>query len=366
MSRRARSLLAVLLAAVGAAVGAAEAPPQLVKPVVPARAAVRARIPIAEDQRTAMQLKAQIAGPKGKMIDVTVLLESLPQTGTVSLKKWKEWGFEVPADRVGVIPELIVAAAQVAPKPAKGRDIEVRLANVKVNIVEPPGGGDANAFELFLSLGGLTGGAERRFEPRLHFADKFLELTVPATAVKRLSAGDATSPDPQATADDKLVPAVGTMQANGYPVFAFASVNGYTRYTAAGRVEAVNVGVSSTSNYAPPGILMTVNTARGCGVEMENLPGDGEIVPGKVKELRLAVLTGAGLRAPKDFVLKDVTVHVNSDRSQPFVWLGPRFVEEYFADGVYGCGSDGVWRLHGRVKPAFLEDTKTRTPPKKP
>ena len=365
MPRRSRALLAVLLAAAGAAVVAADAPP-LVKPVVPARGAVRARIPVTEDKRTPMQFKAQIAGPKGKRFDATVLLDSLPHKGTVALKTWKAWGFEVPANRTGVLPELVVAAAQVATKPAKGRDIEVRLANVTVDIVERPEGDYASDYDLALCLSDLTGGADRRFEPRLHFADKFLELTVPATAVKPLKTGDATAPDPPANADDKRVPAVGTMQANGYPAFAFASVNGHTRYTAAGRVETVNVGVSSTSNYPAPGIVMTLNTARGCGVEMANLPGDGEVVPGKVKELRFAVLAGVGLRTPKDFVLKDVTVHVTDDKSQSFVWLGPRFVEEYFADGVYGCGADGVWRLYGRVKPAFLEDAKTRTPPKKP
>lgn len=367
MSTRTRSTLAVFLAAAGALAAAAEPPPPLVKPVVPAGTAVRARVPLAEDERTAVQLKAQIAGPKGKVIDVTVLLESLPQKGTVSLKKWKEWGFDVPANRVGVIPELIVPAAQVAPKPTKGRDVELRLPNVKVDIVETPGGKDGdNVFELFLSLRDLTGGADKAFEPRVHFADKFLELTVPGTGVKRLNAGDATSPDPRATADDKRVPAVGAMQTGGYPVFAFASVNGYTRYaTPAGKTETVNVGVSTTSNHAAPGILMTTSTARGCGVEMEKQPGEGEIVAGKVKELRLALLTGAG-KAPKDFVLKDVTVHVNDDRSQSFVWLGPRFVEEYFADGVYGCGSDGVWRLHGRVKAELLADVKTRAPAKKP
>lgn len=98
---------------------------------------------------------------------------------------------------------------------------------------------------------------------------------------------------------------------------------------------------------------------------MEKEPGPGEIVPGKVKELRLALLTGVG-KVPKDFVLKDVTIHINDDKSQAFIWLGPRFVEEYFVDGVYGCGSDGVWRLHGRVKVELLQDVKTRAPAKKP
>ncbi len=285
-----RLTVVVVLAAV-AGVATAD-PPQLVKPVAPAGGAVRARVPLAEDKNTAVQFKAQIAGPKGKVIAVTVLLESLPQKGTVSLKKWKEWGFEVPANRVGVISELIVPAAQLAPKPTKGRDIELRLPNIKVDIVEPPGGKDGdNAFELFLSLRDLTGGADKAFEPRVYFADKFLELTVPNTGVKRLNAGDATSPDPQATADDKRVAAVGTMQPTGNPVFAFASVNGQTRYTTpTGKVETVNVGVSTTSNHAVPGILMTTSTARvrgrgGKGARPGgDRPGEGEGVAARASD----------------------------------------------------------------------------------
>jgi hypothetical protein len=111
---------------------------------------------------------------------------------------------------------------------------------------------------------------------------------------------------------------------------------------------------------------MTVHTARGCDVEFTPPEGmDWGSVEGKVKELRLGVFAGPGLRAQKDFVLKDVKVVVYNQDSYGFVYLGPRFVEEYFKDGVFGCGPDGVWRLHGRVKTELLEDLKTRTPPPK-
>jgi hypothetical protein len=366
-----RLTAAALLAALCGYVPAADPPAPLVKPVAPAAGSTRARVPVAEDKNTVMQFKAQIPKPQGKKgetIDVTVMIESLPNVKIVTLKKWKSWGFEVPANRVGVIPELIVPAAQVAPKPAKGRDVELRFQNVEVDIVEPGGGEEPTAgCDLRLCLRDLTKGADRTFEPRVYFADKFLELTVANAAVKRLNTGDATSPDPTATADKKLVPAMGAMRATGYPAFAFASVNGLTQYkTAAGKMETVNAGVSSATNYAAPGIVMTVNTARGCGVELEKQPGDGESVPGKVKELRLGLLTGPGFKTQKDLVLKDVTVLVIDDKTQSFIWLGARFVEEYFTDGVYGCGPDGVWRLHGRVKAELLQDIKMRTPPKKP
>jgi hypothetical protein len=365
---RTRFTAVALFAAVGTVAAADPAP--LVKPVTPAGAGVRVRVPVTEDKSTFMQFKAQIPKPQGKKgetIDIKVALDTLPNVSKVNPKRWKAWGFEVPGNNMGVLPELIIPAGQLAPKPTKGRDVELRLANVKLLLVEPPGGKEEyEGCDFALSLRDLTGGADRAFEPRVYFQDRFFELTAPGTTVKKLNAGEATSPDPAATAGD-LVPAMGTLNGTQFPLFAFASVNGLTRYTTpAGKMETVNAGVGSLSNFPDPGIIMTVNTARGCGVVLEKQPGDGETVPGKVKELRLGFLVGPGFKAQKDFVLKDVTVHVVDDKTQSFIWLGPRFIEKYFTDGVYGCGSDGVWRLHGRVKAEFFEDIKTRMPPKKP
>ena len=373
MSARSRFIPVACLLALCAFGAAADVPPApLVKPVVPAASAVRLRVPVIEGARVPAQLKAMIPKPQGKKgetIDVKVLIDTLPSRSLVGLNTWKNWGFEVPANRIGVIPELIIPAAQLAPANPKGRDVEFRATNVKVNIVEPPAGQDAvfGKCDVWLSLRDLSGGAGKGgcASRGLYFGDKFIELTALAATVKTLNAGVATLPDAQATAGD-LVPVVGTMNATGMVVFSFASINGVAQYmTSTGKMEPVNAGVSSVTNYPVPGILMTLNTARGCGVELDKQPGEGETVTGKVKEFRLALLTGAGFKSQKDLVLKDVTVNVNDDKSRAAVWLGARFVEEYFTDAVYGCGTDGVWHLHGRVKAELLQDIKTRTPPKK-
>ncbi len=368
MRNLSRLTVAALLAVLGS-LAAADDPAPLVKPVAPAGGAVRVRVPVKEDAETFMQFPALVPNPKkkGETIPVKVLIDTLPNPGVVELKTWQKWGFEVPPNRVGVLPELIIPAAQIAPKAAKGGDVEFRATNVKLNIVESPAGQPTilGGCDLWLSLRDLTGGADRAFEPRVYFADKFLELTAPNAAVKKLNAGEAAFADPKATAGER-VPAVGKL-GGPIPAFEFASVNGFTQYkTPNDKIERVNVGVSSISNYSAPGILMTLNTARGCGVEMDKLPANGKVEPGKVKELRLGLSTGPGFKAQKDFVLKDVTVHVNDDKTTAFVWLGPRFAESYFQDGVYGCAADGAWRLHGRVKPEHLEDIKTRAPAKKP
>lgn len=351
-------LTAVALLVSGALVAGAAEPAPLVKPVTPAGGA-RVRLPMTGKTATSA-FKARIPRPKGKSgeaADITLHVGTLSGGTRASIQQWKAWGFEVPENRLGVIPELVIPGAQIAPKPAKGRDVEFRLANVKVSLYEAPGGekgGINNALGIPLSV--LTGGADRAVEPRVHFADRFIELSAPTSAVKRLNAGDPTSPDPQVTADDKLLPAFVPM--NGAMV-GFVSVNGQTRYTrSTGKVEPVVAGLNIGAG-AP--ITMSVSMARGCGVEL-----DKEVRPtsGKVGELRLGPITGPGVKGQKDFVLKNVTVAISGSEDHSFIWLGSAFAEEYFKDGVYGCGPDGGWRLHGRVKPEHLDDQKNR--PKKP
>lgn len=363
-------LFAALLLGAVAALGSAADPAPLVKPVAPPNGSARVRLPVILDGQSSAHLKGAIADPKkkGATIPVKVLLDTLPNVGQVSLKTWKGWGFEVPANRVGVLPELALSGARLPSKGGKGGDIEYRATNVKLSIIEPPGGGEvAPGCDLWVSVRDLVGGSEARSEPRYYFADRFLELTAPGAAAKKLNTADVVIPDPEPT-EGELVPAAGPCPArNGVPMFAFASVNGRSEYvTGAGRPERVNVMVSLVTSYAPPGIVMTLNTARGCGVELEKQPGDGAVVTGKAKEFRLALNTGPDYKGAKDFVLKDVTVAVTDDKTSAAVWVGPPFVETYFADGVFGCGPDGNWRLYGRVKPEHLADPKTRTaPPKK-
>jgi hypothetical protein len=88
------------------------------------------------------------------------------------------------------------------------------------------------------------------------------------------------------------------------------------------------------------------------------------IAKGKVKELRLGIMTGPGLKTQKDIVIQDLTVWIDKSNSGHFVWLGPQFLSTYLKDDVLACGPDGMWQLHGRIKPDLLQDIKTR--PKKP
>ena len=349
-----RLTAAVFLIVVGAFVAAADAPAPLVKSVNPPGNAIRVRLPMIGKAATG-SFKAQIPKPKGKAgeySDITLHVGTLSGGTSVSIQQWKAWGFEVPADRAGVLPELIIPGAQVAPKPAKGRDIEYKLTNIKVHLYEAGGGetgGINNALGIPLSY--LTGNADRAVEPRVHYADRFIELSAPAPAVKKLNTGEITSPDPQITTDDKLLPAFIPMVGTG---FSFVSVNGQTRYMrSTGKIEPVVAGL----NIGGGSITMSVSMARGCGVEL-----DKEMRPtsGKVKELRFGPITGPGVKGQKDFVLKDVTVVISGSEDHSFIWLGSAFVDEYFKDGVYGCGPDGAWKLHGRVKPEHLDDQKNR------
>ncbi len=377
---RAISRLALPVAMFALVLTAVEAqePGPLLKPVTPPKDTTRVRVQTSEENPIFYHFAAQIPDPKNKdkMIDVVVAFESLPGKSYVSAKKWKSWGFEVPANRTATLPELIITGSQVLPKLSKGRDTVVKVTNIKVEIIEPTGDIDTVLLcDMLLPMNDLTKGADKAFETRMYFGDKFMEFTVPNTAVKRLGTGDDTPlPEPAVSPDkDLLVVAGPTTLARGVPTFAYASIDGQAQYKLPeGKFETVNVGVSSTMNW-PDGILMTIGTARGLGITIEegkDLKGigagfDAMVGRAKLKELRLGLVTGSNLKVPKDLVLKDVTVIVDKNNSSHFVWIGPRFLDTHFTDPVYACDTAGIWRLNGRVKPELLMDIKTRTPPPK-
>ena len=375
-------LSAALIAVAGQA---AKEPAPLLKAVVPTNG-LRVRIPVDEARGTTMQFKAQIPrkGKKGDMIDVTVGIETLPGPSYVSTKLWESWGYETPPNKMAILPELVIPASQVAPKLSKGqsRDVQVKIPGLVFEIVDPPQGAEkVRGVDLYLTLKELTKYRYADFEPRFYFQDKFIDLTVPAAATKRVGGGDEAPPEPAITAEPGLVPVAGPIVIRdqqgrpgprGIPVFVYASVNGFTQYALAdGKTELVNAGVSSTNDW-PTGVLMTMATARGCKVEVnedKDSLGMGanyqlKVVEGKIKEFRLGMLTGPNMKTQKDLVIKDLTVYVDKNNSSHFVWLGPRFLDTYFKDQVYNCTSDGVFALHGRVKPDLLLDINTR--PKKP
>jgi hypothetical protein len=354
-----------------------EEPAPLLKPVTPAGSSVRVRVATTEKPHGFYHFAAQVPkkakkGEKGELVDVTVAFECRPGRSYVTVKKWQSWGYEVPANKVGILPELVIGGVQLAPKPTKGRDVEIKITGIRVEIVEPPGNADKIiGCDLLVAMNDFTKNSDRAFESRLYFADPFLEFTVSGKSVRPLGTGDDTPPEPFVNPDATLVPVAGPTVPRGSAMFAYAAVNGLTHYkTPDGKEMTVNATVGSTTN-CPGGVVMTIGVVRGCEVELDEgkgLTGIGTdfettLVKGKVKELRLGFQTGPGLKAQKDLVLKDVPVWVDKNDSGHVICLGPNFIREHFKDPVQACGPDGMWKLHGRVKPELLQDIKTR--PKK-
>ncbi len=369
-----RVLLGLILMTVSFA-GAADEPAPLLKPVTPGADRVRVRVATSEEGSGFYHFAARVPKAKGnkdEAVEVKVAFECRPGKSCVAAKKWKSWGFEVPANKSGVLPELVIPASQLAPKVSRGWDVEVKLTNLKLDIIDPPGAaGTVLGCDLLLSVSDLTKNADKAFEPRFYFADKFLELTVPSSAVKRAGGEGVPPPDAAVNTDATLVPAMGPMTTRGLLVFAYAAINGHDRHAGKdGKDAPLSVTLASTTN-CPGGVIVSLGTARACGIELvegKELTGTGTdfqttISKGKVKELRLGFRTGPDLKVQKDLVLKDVVVWVDKNDSDHMVWIGPNFLREHFKDAVYSCGSDGAWKLHGRVKPDLLQDPKTR--PKK-
>lgn len=369
-------VLLIAMTSVSLLATAADESAPLLKPVVPGPNHVRVRVATSEEKIGFYHFAAQIPkykGKKGETFDITVAFEVRPGKSFVTAKKWESWGYDIPANKIGILPELIIPGLQLAPQVTKGRDVEVRIPGLRVEIVEPPMEADKIlGCDMLLAMNDLTKNADRAFEPRLYFGDPFMELSVPVGSVKRPGTGDDTPPDPGVNPDAKLVPVQGPTTTRGNALFTYSAVNGTTHYkTPDGKNKAVSVTVSSTTS-CPGGVIMTMGTARGCGVEFEEgkeQTGLGTsfnttIAKAKMKELRLGFQTGDGFKSANDLVLKDVTVFVDKNDSGHMIWLGPNFLREHFKDPVYACGPDGAWKLYGRVKPESLQDIKTR--PKKP
>ena len=369
-------LVAVL--AGGFAAPAADEPAPLLKPVTPPGTSLRVRLPVTPGFPKTTSFAAQVPNGKKKseLIGVTVALDTLAGKSYVTAKKLESWGYDVPRDKEFLLPELVVTAAQVAPKPTKGHDVVVRLTNLKLTVIDNPASTDNTVHfcDFSLSSPTLYQGGERAMEPRLSFGDKFLELTVAPGVTRRPGTDDAKLVDVTAGANAKFVPAYGAMTMRGnQPVFAYAAINGQESYkTPEGKVFPVNVAVSSITN-STTGVVVTLGLVRGCKIEMDNaaagmgamgVEAKSEFVPGKIKELRLGVNTGPGLKTVKDVVIKDLPVLIDKNQSDGYMLIGQKFVDAYFADGVYAGDGTG-WKLHGRVDPDLLQDVKTRPKPAK-
>jgi hypothetical protein len=379
-------LLTVLAASLSAP--AADGPDPLLKPLTPTGTQARVRLPTKGGFPDTLQFNAQVphGKNKGEVVDITVAVDTQPGKSFVAEKTVAAWGYEVPANKEFVLPELLVPAAQVAPARKGGRDVLVRLTNVKLHVVSPPADAKDQIYQCTIALSAtdLYRGGEKAIEPRLSFGDHFLELTVPTAepkktspppvlGLKRLSTDDFAAPEVTADATPGLVPvAAPTANRGGTPLLAYVAINGKDAYPLANKnLMPVNASVSGINNWNT-GIVLSLGLARGCKIEFDENKRAGtgtgalaqtEMVEGKIKELRIGLVTGPGLKTQKDLVLKDVPVVVDKSVSEGMMWVGAKFIETHFKDAVYAAGADGLWKLHGRCDPEALADIKTR--PKK-
>lgn len=361
---------------------AADDPAALLKPAKLGAGEARVRVPVEGGFPRSTWIKAQVphGNKPGETIGVSVALDSLPGRSVVAAKTLAEWGYEVPkGEEFVTIKELLIPAAQLGAAPKKGgRDVLVRVPNVRLYPTEPPADAKNRIFgsDLSLCASDLYQGklAEKSAQPRLAFADRFLELTVPEKGLTRLETSDLALPDATADATPGLVTVSAALPLRKVladeatrryavlPAFEFASVNGIESYERNKFTIPVTVGVAAINNWEC-GVMVTMGVVRGCGIK-ETAAGEqvgvgaaakSAMAPGVIGELRLALTTDKGR---KDLWLKDVPVIIDKNTSNDAVWLGPKFVEKHFKDGVYAAGTDGVWRLHGRCDPDALVAAK--------
>lgn len=362
----------------------------LLKEVKAGNGQLRVRIPVTPGFPNPMSFTAQVpkAKKKSELADIKVAFEVMPGQSYVTAKKLESWGYEPGKAREFSLPELFVSVTQVSPKPSKGADVSIKLTNVKLTVIADPASKDDTVHQADISLSSTTlfQYAERTHDTRTSFADKFIEMTVPAAAAAKRPGTDAVvAAEVSISPDSKLVPSFGPMinrnipsdnpaMVRSMPVFTYAAVDEQDSYkTPDGKTIPVSVSVSSISNM-PSGIMVTLGLARGVKIEFDaaaaGMAGLGvdtksAFVPGKIKELRLGLMIdkkGKGQKdqkEQKDIVIKDIPVQVDKNISEGYLLISQKFIDTYFIDGVY-VNSNNEWKLHGRTNPELLFDIKTR------
>lgn len=358
------------------------------KGVIPPAGAVRVRVPMTDQKTGFCHFSARLLLPRPKMagqtatastdesklreVPITIAFEARPGRSLVSVQKWREWGFDVPPPGQKVtLPELVIPAIQLLPKPQRGHDVWIRLTQIALDVVDLPAGNSTIlGSDLLLSISDLTRRAEHRWQPHFHLDELYLDLTVPIAQVRYSGTSELVLRQPPAPTKQAgaLLPVAVSTAPKGPPLLSYLSLNGVDRYPLAdGRLTPVRGVVASLLN-CPGGIALSMGTARACGIEPteHKVPGLGvnfktTIAKARLKELRLELFVGPNYTVPRDLLLKDVDVWIDLQDSDHLVWLGPEFWRNYLTDPIYVCSPNGTWKLYGHVDPQWLADPQSRS-----
>lgn len=387
----------LLLALAATAADEPAGPPPILKAATPPAGQVRVRVPITGDPQTPYRVRALIPRPKGKTGDPIEVVVGI-NTGARAIattKMVKSWGYAPGPDKKVVLPEFTLLGQQLAPVPkaakgkdtagaGAGRDVLARVTQLSVECLDTVAEETDKVLgsDIIVGVHDLTKHLDRPAEPRLHFTAKLFDMNFASGMVKK-APGEPTEliPEPVSTADPKLAvvfaplanrPGVG-------PSFHYASFNGIdTVKNRMGQSLPVSVGVTAATTLRS-GVLMSTGMAHQLGLKLDperatqdfvTLDKKGKFVPVEVKEVRISVTTGKGPATanatPMDLVIKDLEVVVDTQESEPMVWVGPNFINTYFPDAIYTTAPAGAaepLRLYGRVNPEMLMDPKTRKKP---
>jgi hypothetical protein len=373
--------LAVVLLGAAASVGSTAQPPRdkdgaLLKAVAPPAGQSRVRVPLAEGPMKAIQLRVQVPHPrkKGEATDATAGLDTLNRC-VVTTKMLETWGYPTPAGKTFVLPELLVVAHQLAPKPAgKGTDVLVRVQNLKFDVLDaaPDGGGQILGADMLLFLPDLVRAtAGRPPETRFHFPEKFLDLTVPPAAVRWPGTGEdlPAAAEPEAKADPNLVVVACPLNPTPSMAFTSGSVDGIDTFqTPDGKTHAVTPLLSSVT-HGGSGVIMNIGMARALKLDVDLTKEAAvgmstekrlRLIEHTVKELRVGALTGPGLKTPRELVFADQKIWIEVTESEPALWIGYPFLVAHFKDSVLAYAADGKATLHGRVNPDLVKDPRPK------
>ncbi len=348
------------------------APSPLLKAVTAPAGQVRVRVPLAEGEMNAIRMNARIPNPKkrGESIECTAALDTMNKN-VVTSRMLEKWGFPKPQNGMIVLPELWLVGNQLGGKTGKDSDVLVRVINLRFDVIEasPEGSDQLFGADLLVNMWDMLRSAGRPHEARFHFPERFLDVTVPAIAVKRPGNGEELEPPAEVQVDPKRVSVACPLALQPGLSFVSASINGQSSFiNPNGKMQGITPYLAS-GTHGGNGVIMNIGMARALklDVDLTKEPVKGmstdrrlRLIEYTLKELRVAALGGPALKTPQELVFTDVPVWIEVTESEPGLWIGFPFLAKHFHDGVLALSADGKATMHGRVLPELVQERRAK------
>ncbi len=369
----ARSLRLAFGCVVASLAGLAPAAEPLVKPATIPVGATRLRFPLESDNGSAYRLKALIPPPKTakkgtEPLPATIAIDTaLGDTGYITVKKLKSFGYDVPVGQTAILPEVLLLGETVGPKPKAG-EVRAKANNLKLVVLEKAYGSEdtVGGADLQVNLDVLLQGTAAQSQAWVYFGKTLLmDANYPEKSLIRPPTEAGATPTefvPEEPTADR-VPMMITLR-TGYQM----PLNGFHGKPAATGPRVV----FSLGQIREPGIYVTAKMAKMYELkpdpdakELEifaDFNKKGKAMMGLIKDIRIPVGIDAGFKTARELTSKEQPLILDQEQQTPALYVGPGYFGPLLQNPIMAVGPDGVARVYGYIEPKSVPVAPKKKP----